>query len=60
MFCIYLGSLVPAIFLKLSLRTSINMIIILKKGVAIFYRRNTPDYTFLRRRKLWELSRFKT
>ena len=34
------------------------MIIILKKGVAIFHRRNTPDYTFLRRRKLWELSRF--
>ena len=32
------------------------MIIILKKGVAIFYRRNTPDYTFLWRRKLWELS----
>ena len=36
------------------------MIIILKKGVAIFHRRNTPDYLFLRRWKLWELSRFKT
>ena len=36
------------------------MIIILKKGVAIFHRRNTPDYTFLQRRKLRELSRFKT
>ena len=60
MFRIYLGSLVPAIFLKLSLRTSINMIIILKKGVAIFHRRNTPDYMFLRRTKLWELSHFKT
>ena len=60
MFRIYLGSLVPAINLKLSHRTSINMIIILNKGVGIFYRRNTPDYMFLRRRKLWELSRFKT
>ena len=60
MFRIYSGSLVPAIILKLSLRTSINMIIIRKKGVAIFHRRNTPDYMFLRRRKLWELSRFKT
>ena len=35
------------------------MIIILKKGVAIFHRLNTPDYMFLRRRKLWELSHFK-
>ena len=34
--------------------------IILKKGVAIFHRRNTPDYMFLRRTKLWELSHFKT
>ena len=51
MFRIYLGSLVPDIYLKLSLRISINMIIIRKKGVAIFHHRNTPDYTSLRRWK---------